>query len=213
MDQSVLDAITRDKGSDSSLNQIRQEGFIPGVLYGNGNNSQLIQINKKNFLKQLKEHGRSAIFRVAIGNEQVPVKMNEIQKDLINGDVMHVDFQQISLDKLVDMVVPFHIFGQSVGTKNGGIIQQQLREIEVRALPSFIPESIHVNVSDLDIGDAFYVRDINFPDEVQVLHDLDSVVLRVLPPKISEEGIEEDPPQSEPEVIDAKDGKGIDAAK
>ncbi|OEG00292.1 hypothetical protein BHF71_05150 [Vulcanibacillus modesticaldus] len=213
MEKSNIEAIPRSKNSNAYLRQLREEGFIPGVLYGHEQSSQPIQLNKKALYKQLNRHGMSSIFQVEIGEELVPVKMNEVQKDAINKEIIHVDLQRVEMDKAIDIAVPIHLTGQAVGVKSGGTIQQQLRMIKVRALPTLIPESIYVDVTDLEIGDSLLIKDIDIPDELEVLNESESVVLTILPPKMNEEEIEGDVPDSEPEIVDAKDGRGIDAAK
>jgi len=207
-----LEVMERPKGSDSVLHHLRDDGFVPGVIYGHQHNSELIQLNERELLTQLKKYGQSGIFEVTLNNEKIPVKINELQKDVIGGRIMHVDLQAISLNEMTDMSVPIHFFGKPIGEKNGGMIQQQLRHIEVRALPSATPEHIQVNIADLDIGDALFVRDILMPDGVKVLSDGDMLVLSILPPNRVEEILTQEP-TSEPEIVNARDGRGIDAAK
>jgi len=202
----------REKGTDSSLRIVRDEGYIPGILYGYNHANHPIKINQKNFSKHLKEHGKSGIFKINLGNEQVYVKINETQRDLIDGQVIHVDLQSIEMNKFVAMSVPLHFFGQALGVKNGGTVQQILRDVKVRALPTAIPESIHVNITELDIGDVLYLRQIALPPDVEVQHDLSTVVVTIVPPRASD--TEEDSATGgEPEVVKARDGRGIDAAK
>jgi len=192
----------REKGTDSSLRIVRDEGYIPGILYGYNHANHPIKINQKNFSKHLKEHGKSGIFKINLGNEQVYVKINETQRDL----------QSIEMNKFVAMSVPLHFFGQALGVKNGGTVQQILRDVKVRALPTAIPESIHVNITELDIGDVLYLRQIALPPDVEVQHDLSTVVVTIVPPRASD--TEEDSATGgEPEVVNARDGRGIDAAK
>ncbi|GBF11402.1 50S ribosomal protein L25 [Tepidibacillus infernus] len=208
-----LEVIVREIGADSILHHLRENGYIPGVLYGNGFSNQPIQIEESTLKIQLKEHGKSGIFHILMGNEQIPVKINEIQRDPIDQKVIHVDLQRVQMNKLISTSVPLHFFGKSMGEKNGGIVQQQIRDIEVKALPAYIPEFIQVNISDLDIGDALYVRDLMVPDGVEIQHDPDSVLLTIIPPKMIEEDLLEERPVHEPKIVDPKDGRGIDAAK
>ncbi|WP_339060695.1 50S ribosomal protein L25 [Tepidibacillus marianensis] len=147
-----------------------------------------------------------------LAEQSIPVKINEIQRNPVDRNIIHVDLQRVDMDQPVEMFVPIQYFGQSLGEKNGGIIQQQLREVEVRALPNHIPEYVQVNITDLDIGDFLSVKDLLLPEEAEILNDLNSVILKVLPPKMDlEEHTEE--PQSEPQIINARDSHGIDAAK
>lgn len=212
MDQIALEVTTRNKGPNSLLNNLRNEGYVPGVLYGTEGFNQPIQVNQRELAKLIRKHGKSGIIYITIDNENVAAKLNEIQRNPVDGEILHVDLQRIDLERIVQINVPIHLFGQAKGVKSGGLIQQQIREIELKALPSFIPDSIHVNVSDLDIGDALYVGDISIPDDVELLNDKKEVILTIIPPRMSEE-LENEEPKSEPEVVNARDGRGVDAAK
>lgn len=208
-----MELLERYTGPDSYLNNIRKEGYVPGIIYGNDSFSQAIQINKKSLSKQLKNFGKSSIFTVDSGDDQIIVKINEIQKDPVTGEILHIDLQRVNLEKITYMTVPVHLFGQALGIKNGGTLQQQLREFEVKALPSAIPQSIHVNISELDIGDSLYVKDLIVPEDVEVLNDLNEVILTVLSPKADDEESNLEEPKAEPEIVNAKDGHGLDAAR
>ena len=207
-----MEVYSRNPGPHSIIHNLREEGLIPGVLYGQNHGSQLIQVNEREFNQQLKLFGKSSIFYITIDQEQVPVKINEVQRDNIDKKIIHVDLQRVEMSKPVIMDVPIQFFGKSIGEQNGGVIQQQLRVLEVRGLPSLIPSSIQVNISDLDIGDAILVRDIHVPEGLEVNHDNDSVAIKIIAPKLVEEALTEEP-KSEPEIVDARDGHGIDAAK
>ncbi|WP_165895052.1 50S ribosomal protein L25 [Tepidibacillus fermentans] len=212
MEQGSFTVELRTKGTDSVLHHLRDEGFIPGILYGGQQENQSIQIDQKTFLRQMKEHGKSGIFSITLDKETIPVKINEIQRNPVDRNVIHIDLQRVDMDRPVEMLVPIHFFGHSIGERNGGVIQQQIREIEIRALPSSIPEYIQVNITDLDIGDSLLVKDLVLSDGIEVLHDRDSVILKVLPPVMDQEAHLEES-KSEPEVVNARDSHGIDAAK
>jgi len=212
MEEKNIEMMQREKGPDSILNHLRKNGFIPGVIYGNNNESQLIKVDQKKLNRQLKRNGKSSIFHAEFADELVPVKINEIQRDPVNREVVHVDFQRIEMDKQIEVAVPLYFNTEPIGVKRGGSVQQQLREIKLRALPSEIPDYIKVDISDLDIGDVMRIRDLSLPDNVEIQHDAETVLLTILPPKMEQDEKEEFP-DSEPEIIDARDGKGIDADK
>lgn len=214
MEQINIDILQRGVSSDAYLSSVRKNGYIPGVLYGNNFNNRPIQLDKKEFLRQLKRHGKSGIFKVSVDDEILSVKINEIQRDTVSNEIIHIDLHSVDLNKVINIFVPIQLFGGSIGVKSGGILQQQLRSIEVKGLPSFVPETIHLNISDLDIGQAIYVKDLMIPDEVEVLTDSDTMILTIVPPKLLDNDVAPDnTPKDEPKVVDAKDGRGIDAAK
>lgn len=214
MEQINFDILQRGVSSDAYLSSVRKSGYIPGVLYGNNFSNRHIQLDKKEFSRQLKKHGKSGIFKVNVDDEILSVKINEIQRDTVSNEIIHIDLHTVDLNKVINIFVPIQLFGGSIGVKSGGILQQQLRSIEVKGLPSLIPETIHLNISDLDIGQAIYVKDLMIPAEVEVLTDSDTMILTIVPPKLLDDDVDPDnTPKDEPKVVDARDGRGIDAAK
>lgn len=214
MEQINFDILQRGVSSDAYLSSVRKSGYIPGVLYGNNFSNRPIQLDKKEFSRQLKKHGKSGIFKVNVDDEILSVKINEIQRDTVSNEIIHIDLYTVDLNKVINIFVPIQLFGGSIGVKSGGILQQQLRSIEVKGLPSLIPETIHLNISDLDIGQAIYVKDLMIPAEVEVLTDSDTMILTIVPPKLLDDDVDPDnTPKDEPKVVDARDGRGIDAAK
>lgn len=214
MEQINIDILQRGVSSDAYLSSVRKRGYIPGVIYGNHFNNRPIQLNYKDFTNQLKMHGKSGIFQVVVDNKLISVKINEIQRDPVSNEIIHIDLHTIDLNKIINISVPIQLFGTSKGVKKGGILQQQLRAIEVKGLPSLVPESVHLNLSDLDIAQAIYVKDIMIPDGVEVLTDSNTLILTILSPKLLDDDVTPDnTPKGEPKVVGAKDGRGIDAAK
>jgi len=183
MDNYRLEINERDKGPDSKLRVLREVGLIPGILYGRENSNQLIQLKEREILKYFKEHRTSGIFNVEFGGELIPVKVNEIQKDVINNKLFHVDLQRIEVNKEIEILIPIILDGKSLGVDNGGTIQQHLRYLKVRSLPSQTPESIIIDISGFDIGYNLYVKDINLTDDVKILNNYNTILLSVLPPQ------------------------------
>lgn len=209
MDNFKIEITSRPNGPDSKLHNLREEGYIPGILYGFESSNQLIQLKAKEIQKHLKEHGESSIFNVEFGDEIIPVKMNEIQKDIISQELIHVDLQRIEINKEVEMAIPIQLIGQAAGVQNGGTIQQQLRTIKVRSLPSLMPESIIVDISSFDIGHNLYVKDINIPEGTKILNNDSTLMLTILPPENQMNNPNEQLPSLEPEII-IKDKKNTD---
>ena len=183
MDNYRLEINERDKGPDSKLRVLREVGLIPGILYGRENSNQLIQLKEREILKYFKEHRTSGIFNVEFGGELIPVKVNEIQKDVINNKLFHVDLQRIEVNKEIEILIPIILDGKALGVDNGGTIQQHLRYLKVRSLPSQTPESIIIDISGFDIGYNLYVKDINLTDDVKILNNYNTILLSVLPPQ------------------------------
>jgi large subunit ribosomal protein L25 len=116
------------------------------------------------------------------------VLVKELQRDPVQGSLLHADFYAVDLTKEIEVSVPVHLVGSAAGLLNGGIVDHQLREIQVKCLPTAIPESFSLDVSALDIGDTLHVRDVLLPEGVTLVSNLDlGVVSVVIPAKAEEE--------------------------
>jgi large subunit ribosomal protein L25 len=113
--------------------------------------------------------------------------LKDIQRHRIRGDVLHLDFYAVDLEQKLTATVPVLLVGESPGVKEGGILQQQTREIEVRCLPTEIPQGIELDISSLGIGDSATVADIVIPEEIEVLTPDTEVVVSILAPRLEEE--------------------------
>jgi len=116
------------------------------------------------------------------------VLIKELQRDPVQRNLLHADFYAVDLTKEIEVKVPLHLTGSAAGLMNGGIVDHQLREIEISCLPTAIPESFTLDVSALDVGDSLHVRDIVLPEGVTLVSDPDlGVVSVVIPAKAEEE--------------------------
>lgn len=203
MEEKRIEIMSRLKETDSKLRKLRKKGYIPGVIYGLESSNNLIQLNEKQMNKHLKEHGTSGIFNVEMGNEIFPVKINELQKDLIEHKVIHLDLQKIELDKQVEMTVPIRLYGIAEGVKSGGAVHQPIRTVKVKGLPTLVPESIEIDISDLKIGDNISIKDIHIPDNIDILNTSETIILTIIPPQL-EEVTEDEETTLEFEVEDKK---------
>lgn len=122
----------------------------------------------------------------------------------ISGNLLHVDFHRISLKDKVHAFVPVVVIGEEAVEARGGIIQHQIRQVEVECLPTDIPERVTVDISTLNVGDHINVSDLKFPANVTPLEDGDAVVLTIVAPRHAEEEAQPEEQRAEPEVIGRK---------
>ena len=177
-------------------NRLAAQGKIPAVVYGKAVGSLPVEISLRELRKLLGgEVTRSKVLDLKIAGDgwerQEKVLIKEMQHDPLTGRLIHVDFHQISLTEEVTTTVPVELAGEPVGIKKGGILQHQLREVEISCLPTAIPEAITVDVSGLDVGDTIFVRDLVVPEGVKVLADPDEVVATVVEAEAEEVAEEE----------------------
>jgi len=197
-----LDAALREEDGNVSVSQLREEGLVPGVLYGRERETVSIKANAKEVATIL---GGNAIIDLTLDDDTTqPVMVKEVQKDVITRDLLHIDLYQIDLEQKITIEVPVTVVGQPEGVKEGGLLNHILREIEIECLPTDIPKSIDVDVEELEIGDSVSVGEIDVTEEIEIkVDDTETVATVVLPDELDEEDEDEveDEELEEPEVI------------
>lgn|SRR5690625_724688 len=207
-----LKAKKRDNLSRSVTNQLRQDGYIPAVVYGKGKETQTISVDNVELLKTVRDEGRNAIISLDIENgSPVDVMLHDYQRDPIKDEVIHADFYIIDMAAEMDVSVSLRLEGEAMGSREGGILQQPLFELQVRATPDKIPEEIVVDISDLEIGDNLTIADLPKSDDYEFIEDPDMTVAVVLPPEEEEEPAEEVDLSAEPELVGAEDDEEEEA--
>lgn len=201
-----LKAVKRDDHRLAATKQIRKEGSIPAVVYGKEKESQSIKVESMALLKTVRDEGRNAIISLAIENgDTVDVMLHDFQTDPVKRELTHADFYIVDMSEEMDVEVIITIDGEAAGTKEGGILQQPMHMLQVRAKPRDIPEEIVVNVDALEIGDSISVSDVKETDKFTILDDEDATLVTILAPEEEEEETEETEEGMEPELVNAKE--------
>jgi large subunit ribosomal protein L25 len=198
----VLEAKERAEKKHSALRNIRLQGNIPGVLYGKNIKNKAIFINAADFIKTIREVGRNSLITMKVNGESHSVLLRDIQKDSLRNEIIHVDFQAVDMSTEVDIDVNVHLVGEAAGVKDGGVLQQTLHELSIRALPANIPSSIDIDISHLQVGETITVGDIDTNGKYEINHEPTEVIATILPPKQEEEihsGEQQEPGQPESE--------------
>lgn len=195
-----LVAEIRNDFTRASRRSIRQNGGITGVVYGSNTETIPLSVDMKE-VSRLFLTGRSEVFDLAIpGSDPVPVLIKDVQKR--RGNVIHVDFLHISMNKPVRVTIPLEYIGEAIGTKSGGILQFQETALEIEGLPGDLPAMIEVDVSGMKIGDKLTVADLKIPSGITLSAAGEEVVASVIVPRVMKAtGSEEE--QAE-EVSEAK---------
>lgn len=214
----TINASSREGVGKGFARRLRAQGMIPAAVYGEGGEASAVAINAKELAGILRSgSGQNTIFKLALpqsDGEPANVIIKDYQVDPIKGRLLHADLLRLSMTTLTRVDVSVETVGEPAGVKSdGGILEVQLREIEVECLPGDIPQHLQVDVSHLQIGDHVTVADLVYDREkVKLLADESQIVAGVLAPRIEEvapaavvaEG--EAAATAEPEVI--KKGKG-----
>lgn len=177
--------------------RLRQAGQIPAVLYGPKTESVLLSVNKSDLDLALKKgrSGQIILNLVVQDNGEAytrPAMIKELQLHPVSRNYLHIDFYEIDLDRKITLGIPIVTVGSSVGVERGGILQIIRRELEVECLPFEVPESIEIDITDLDMGDSIHVKDISMDGDVELLGESNLTVITVLSPKLEEEPEEEE---------------------
>ncbi|WP_366923350.1 50S ribosomal protein L25/general stress protein Ctc [Metallumcola ferriviriculae] len=187
MDVVMLDAKERAKSGKGYARRLRDKGLVPSVVYGKEIDSQTLEISAKEMEKLLSNFGDNALVKLKVGVTEFNTLIREVQRNPVRGDVVHVDFMQISMKDKLQTVAPIHLTGDAEGVKEGGILQHGLRELEVECLPTDIPEYIRADISELKIGDTLTVADLDVQENVEIISDPNSVVATIVAPRMEEE--------------------------
>ena len=177
--------------------RLRQQGLIPGVLYGQGKAPHAICVPERELRRVFTgAGGLHAILDVVLEGQTTPhhAVLKEYQQDPIRGRLTHVDFHEVRLDRPIQAQVAVQLVGEPAGVKEGGVLSQVNREVNVEALPMEIPEHLELDVSGMAIGDSLRVADLNAIEGVTFLDDAETVLANVtLPTQIvePEEEVEE----------------------
>jgi large subunit ribosomal protein L25 len=211
MEEIFLEAELREEKGRGKVKELRDSGFLPSVVYFHGKDALSIKFSKSALLKLMHQHRlESSIINLKIKDGKAkgrPCLIKEIQYDPVHEDIIHIDFNEISLTEAIKVNVPIEAKGEAIGVKQeGGSLEHILWEIEVECLPTNIPKHIEVDVTALKMGEAIYVKDIVFPSGVKPLNDPAAIVLHVAAPMKEEVPVEpvEGEATQEPEVIKEK---------
>jgi large subunit ribosomal protein L25 len=205
---------TRAALGSRATRRLRRTGRVPGILYGGDGEPLSFDVDARELRLALARAG--AVLDLSVdGSKATPVVLKEAQRHPVRGETVHVDLLRVRLDKAIHAIVPLELTGvdDSPGVKEGGVLEQTTRELNVEALPTAIPEAIVHDVSEMQIGETLTLAAVAIPEGVTLLDDVEETVLATLsPPRLqSEEGTEieaETELVGEAEKADGAEGAG-----
>src|SRR5690625_358616 len=202
-----LKAVKREDHTTSATKKLRGQGQVPAVVYGKDKETKSIAVNSIELVKTVRDEGRNAIISLDVENDKsVEVMLHDYQMDMLKDELIHADFYIVDMSEEMDVDVAIRLDGEAAGTKEGGVLQQPLFELVVRAKPNNIPDEIVVDVSDLDIGDSITIADLPKSDKYEILEEEDTAVATVTAPTEEEDLEPSDEDESaEPELVGAED--------
>ena len=209
-----LNVAKREKTNRHGLRTLRNSEMVPCVAYGHNETNRIFSISTVELKKLFHAVGREkALLNVAIDEDKFTAIIKEIKRSPRTNKIIHMDFQIIHADEKLKVDVPVLLKGSAIGVKEGGILEQILRNLEIKCLPAKIPSHIEIDVTDFHIGHSVHVKEIKV-EGADILTHADEVIVTILAPKaVVEEAPKPEEESKEPEVITEKKPTEEEAAE
>ena len=194
-----LSIAAREPEGSRATRRLRRSGRVPGVLYGGDGAPLAFSADARELRNALAARG--AVLEVVADGKATPAVLKSAQYHPVRGETMHVDLLRVNLNVAISAIVPLELIGgdDAPGVKNGGVLEQITRELNIEALPAEIPESLTHDVSAMEINDTITLADLTVPAGVTLLDDLEETVIATLtPPRLE---VDEDEIESETERV------------
>lgn len=185
METLTLEVETREGTGKGPARRARAQGRMPAVFYGASSEGQNLTVDARDFGRRIANLEGTHLIELRSSTAHLDKRMvllREVQHHPVTGAPVHADFYEVALDAAIVVRVPLHFEGKAAGVALGGILQPIVREMEVRCLPTAIPDYIAVDVSPLAVHDALHVKDLKLPEGVEAMLDDGETVVSVLPP-------------------------------
>ena len=209
-----IDVGERTHKGKSKIRALRRDGKIPGVYYYRGEENVNLEIDKKNLYNALSTGQH--VFEVTMNGETQYVMIKAVQYHPVTDEVMHVDLMRVRRSEKMTFTIPIVLQGEAIGVQEGGVLSQILTAIDINCLPTNVPESINVDISDLELNSTISIINItDIPDDVEIVTNEESTVATITPPKEEEEPvIEEDEELAEgEEPAEGEEGKQEESSR
>ncbi|MEK7082348.1 MAG: 50S ribosomal protein L25 [Patescibacteria group bacterium] len=197
-----------------AVKTLRQKGFLPAVLYGEGIGSQAISVSERAFVKVFAEAGESTLVNLDVGGSPHTVLIHDVSHDPLRGMPIHADFYAVRMDRALRVSVPIVFSGESPAVKNeGGILVKVVQELDVEAMPADLPHEISADLAALTAIDSrITVKDLPRGERVKIIAPPDEIVALVEPPR-SEEAMAELAAAPGAEIKEVKTEREVKAAE
>jgi large subunit ribosomal protein L25 len=206
-DRIKLDVKPREARGSAESRRLRAGGLIPGVLYGGGKKPHPFVVEERELRRVLTgDHGLHAILDVVFDGQKTAhhAVLKEYQLDPVRVRLLHIDLHEVRLDQAIQAQVVVELVGESEGVKEGGVLTQVTREVNVEALPMEVPDRLELDISSMVIGDSMRVGDLRVPQGITLLDDPEETVLATVTPPTKVELPEEVVEEEEAELVEGE---------
>ena len=179
--KTTIQAAPRARTGSGRLNQMRREGWLPSVIYGRGAANLNLKVDAKSFSELLaRSSSENIIVNLEIDGEGTRLAfLQAIQHDPLSGTALHADFLAIDNKTEITAHIPAHLNGEAPGVKAGGVVEQYVHALEITCLPDDLPETIELDISNLQLGDSLHVGEVTYPKGVRPTHAADVVIVHI----------------------------------
>lgn len=180
-----------EKRTDTGKNfvdKMRKDKTIPGVVYSRGGETVNIIVNEAEFTRVYKIAGSSSLLKLELEGQIVPAIIKEIQRHPFKNEIFHVDFQKINMDEKIKMTIPIILINRDNIKIQPSILMQLLDQVEIECLPGNIPDSIEVNVEDMNLETPIMIKDLDIAKDkdITIFRDLEEVICTLTGPSSSD---------------------------
>lgn len=183
-DQVTLTAEARDGRGKGEGRRLRRTGRVPAVAYGAGLDATPMSVDALELYHALRTGaGLNALIRLELDGDTHLTLARELQRHPVRRDILHVDFVVVDRSRKVTVDIPIHLIGVAAGTEEGGVVDQVRFDVPVEVLPLEVPDSLELDISDMQVGDVKRLGDLSLPDGVELLDDPDYAVVSVYIPQ------------------------------
>lgn len=199
-ESTALRVVAREPGGSRTARRLRREGQVPGVVYGGGEDPVAFAVPARE-LRLALAHAGAVLDLELDGGASTPVVLKTLESHPVTGATVHIDLLRVRLDQKIQSTVILELVGaeDAPGVKDGGILEHVARELNIEALPNDIPDSMHHDVSGMEMNDTLTLDALTPPPGVELLDDPETVVAILSPPRLQAEA--EDEIESETEVV------------
>lgn len=198
----TMKATKRTEHGTRAAKKLRKGGKVPGVMYGHGEETQAVALNQHDVEVALL-HGER-LLEIDVEGKTQNALVKEVQYDTFGHEILHIDLARVDLDERVELTVVIHLVGEPAGVKEGGSLQQSESEVQIECPVRSIPEEIKHVVTELQLNERLYMKDLELPEGATLLSEPDAVVATVVELAEEEEAPTEGEESAEPEVIGEK---------
>lgn len=202
MSEEVLNNEERTETGTKRMRRLRQAGYTPAVLYGEGGEGSIhLSIPSKEVNAAIR-HG-SHIVKL-VGKANVDALIKDVQWDMLGRDVLHVDFTSINLKESISVSLPVELVGVAPGTKQGGVLKQLVQEVEIECPANVLPEKIEIKINSLELNQTITASELVLPEGAKVNCDPSEAIVSCGEPSADTKDDESSDAPAEPEVIGRK---------